>query len=195
MKESYKYKYSGIHCDENYDLFVYLEQKEKIEAKALDVNLKEIIQSVLEEMLDELNIKYEKEEINDVSNKMLKIYHKNPDMPFKFPQIELFMLWINRELEFNLKENTAVSSFEDNNLEDGSILYVTMQLDVKKILKFAILNQRVRLLSVYATIAKRTFEMELQEAKYKYKPNSFIIDDDGDFVITDTIQNVEIIKK
>lgn len=194
MKELYN-KYSGIHYDENYNLFLYIEKKEEIEVKAIDVNIKEVIKSVLEEMLDELNIKYEEEEINDVSNKMLKIYYKNPDMPFKFPMINLFMLWINRALEFNLKENTALSPFEDNNLEDGSILYVTMMLDIKKIVKFAIINQRVRLLSMYATIARRGFEMELPEAKYKYKPNTFIIDDDDDLVITDTFQNIDIIKK
>lgn len=195
MKKSCKYKYSGIHCDKNYDLFLYLEHEEELEARALNINLKIIIQSALREMLDELNIKYEEEEMNDVSNKMLKIYHKSPVMPFKFSHAEMIMTWINRELEFNLKENTAVSPFEDNSLENASALYVTMMLDVEKIVKFAIINQRVRLLSVYATIARRAFEMELPEYKYKYKTNTLIIDDDGDLVITDAFQNVEIIKK
>ena len=97
-------------------------------------------------------------------------------------------------MEFHLHENTALSGFGENNLDYGSIMYMTMMFDLEKILKFAILNQRSRFLSVYSTISGRNLEIELPDIKYKYSPNSFITDENGDLVITEEFQNVEIIR-
>ena len=71
MRNSNCYKYRGIMIDKNYNLFLVVERDTITETRELDVNLKKIIQSALREMLNEVNIKYDEEEIDDVSSKIL----------------------------------------------------------------------------------------------------------------------------
>lgn len=194
MSNSNRYKYRGLMVDINYNLHLVVERGTITETRELDVNLKNIIQSALREMLNEVNIKYDEEEIDDVSAKILKLQFNKPGAPFKYSYLGTIMVWINNQMEFHLHENTALSGFGENKLEYGSIMYMTMMFDLERILKFAILNQRSRILSVYSTISERSFEIELPDIKYKYSPNFLITDENGDLVITDEFQNVEIIR-
>lgn len=188
-----KTRYSGIKFNENYDLILHTEKGHNVNRIETGVNLKEIIKDTLKEMLDELSINYEESTLEEMTSKILKLHFRNSDTPCnKVSLLALIMRSINSFLEFYLKENFALSIFNENVIENGSHLYMTIILDLKKIIKMSIENQRIRLLSVYCSLFGKKIKIDLPELKYLYTPNKVTQDEFGDYIINDEFLNIKV---